>query len=87
MLAYAIARESQSVLLVGSIIGFMNTIPSIFEAFTEPLIGKILDFSWDQSLSNGARIFSTHDYRLGFAVLPIYLIIGLFLLILISNKK
>jgi sugar phosphate permease len=87
MLSFTIAREAQNTLLIASIMGFMNTIPSLFEAFTAPLIGKMLDMGWNHQLLHGARVFSVSDYRLGLSLLPAYLIIALLLLAFITESK
>lgn len=85
MLCFVVAVKIQTPLFAASLIAFINTIPSIFEAITEPLIGKILDLNWDGTLLNGARVFSVADYHLGLLILPLYLAIGFLLLILLGK--
>lgn len=80
MLCFVIAIETQTVVFAATLVAFINTIPSIFEAITEPLIGKILDLGWDGTLINGARIFSVENFHVGLLILPCYLILGLILL-------
>jgi len=80
MLCFVVAVEIQTVLFAASLIAFINTIPSIFEAVTEPLIGKILDMGWNGVLANGARVFSVENYRVGLLILPLYLVVALILL-------
>jgi MFS family permease len=77
LLSYAIARSTNSVALVGTVIGIINMGDPICGAFAEPLIGKILDLHWGGLYVNGARAFSIHAYHLGLSVLIGYLILAL----------
>ncbi|CAN5461020.1 MFS transporter [soil metagenome] len=87
LLCFTIAVEIQSTLLAGSLIAFINTLSSLFEALTGPVIGKVLDLSWDGKLLNGACIFSVKNYHVGLLVLPIYLVVALLLLVFIEEPK
>jgi hypothetical protein len=76
-LCFSMIREIHPIVFAATVLGFMNTFDSICEALSEPFIGKLLDLGWDGTLSNGARIFSVHDYHLALMVLPIYFAISL----------
>lgn len=84
-LCFSMIKEVHSLIFAATVLGFMNTFDSICEAVTEPFIGKLLDMGWNGRIENGARLFSLHDYHLGLATLPIYLIISLVLLCFIKE--
>jgi len=86
MMCFVVAIEIQTTLQTASLMAFINTIPSIFEAVTEPFIGKMLDLGWEGQLLSDARIFSVGDYQLGLLILPIYLIVALILLMFIRYE-
>ncbi|HVV69261.1 MAG TPA: MFS transporter [Gammaproteobacteria bacterium] len=87
LLCFAVAVEIQTTIFMATLIAFINTLPSVFEAITEPLIGKILDLGWDGKLVDGARVFSINNFHVGLAVIPIYLVIALMLLMLAKGRQ
>lgn len=84
-LCFSMIREIHPLIFAATVLGFMNTFDSIWEAFSEPFIGKLLDMGWNGAMDNGARIFSLHDYHLALSVLPIYFFIALLLLFFIKE--
>lgn len=84
-LCFSMVRETHSLLLAGTALGFMNTFDALCEALTEPFVGKLLDLSWSGGLALGARSFSVLDYRFGLSTLPIYLAIAFCLLFFIRE--
>ncbi len=46
-------------------------------AIFQPLIGKLLDFSWRGATYNGIRLYSLHNYQLALTLLPIVLFIAI----------
>jgi len=77
VLSYAIARNINSLAIVGTVIGFINMGDPLFGGIAEPLIGKILDFQWDGTEIDHVRIFTTHAYQLGLSVLVAYVALAL----------
>lgn len=84
-LCFAMIREINPLVFAGSVLGFMNTFDSLWEAITEPFVGKLLDLSWSGALQGSVRIFSVYEYRLGLSSLSIYLILALGLLFFIKE--
>lgn len=87
VLSYAIARNINSLAIVGTVIGFINMGDPLFGGIAEPLIGKILDSHWDGTEIDHVRIFSTHAYQLGLSVLVAYLICALACCFFIKENK
>ena len=77
LVSYSIAKSTNSITLVGTVIGVMNMGDPIFGALAEPLIGKILDLYWDGKLIQGGRVFSLEAYHLGLSVLVGYMVLAL----------
>lgn len=84
-LCFSMIREIHSLIFAATVLGFMNMFDSIWEAFSEPFIGKLLDLGWDGKFDNGARIFSLHNYHLALAALPIYFFSALVILFFIKE--
>lgn len=83
--SFAMIRELFPLVLVATVLGIMNTFNAVFEALFEPLVGVVLDWSWDGSVANGMHQFSLHAYHLGLSLLPASLAIALVLLLLIDE--
>ncbi|HEV2614511.1 MAG TPA: MFS transporter [Gammaproteobacteria bacterium] len=76
LLAFVLAKNLNSVLMVGTVIAMVNTGGDIVGAVTQPLVGKFLDLHWSGILVNGARHYSLSDYHHAFIILPIYLVLA-----------
>lgn len=74
---FVIGKESNPIHLAGTAISLINASDAFLDAITEPMIGKLLD-----SFGNGgaSHDFSLFSYHVALAVLPLYQIIGAFLL-------
>lgn len=76
--SFALMREINSDAHSGTSIGFINMFNALFGALSEPLVGKLLDYGWNQLTSaEGVRIFSVADYQSALSVLPVAMIIAL----------
>jgi MFS family permease len=64
----------------GVSIGFSNMIVMGFGAVVHPLIGTLLDHSWNGLVMDGRPIYSELDYRHAMNIIPICLALSLFLL-------
>ncbi|KTD06677.1 major facilitator family transporter (Permease) [Legionella gratiana] len=85
MLVFAMGKEINSVALTATVIAMINTSDAIFDALTEPLIGKLLDMGWEGGIVNGVHQFSLSSYHLALSLLPIYLIVGSLLLLWVKE--
>jgi hypothetical protein len=81
ILAFSIVREINTPLLTGTAIGFINTLNNASGALAQPIIGKLLDNSWDgKILPDGNPIYSLEMYNTAFLMLPVCLVIAFVLL-------
>jgi MFS family permease len=74
MLAFALAKEINLLVMTATVVAMINTGSDILGALTEPLVGKFLDLHWSGKLVNGVRHFSVADYHQAFFILPLYLV-------------
>ncbi len=78
LICFSMVREVNKLILAGSAIGFMNMFDSLWEAVSEPFIGKLLDLGWAGEVAeNGSRLFSVHSYHIALSILPAYFILSL----------
>jgi len=87
LLAFVLARNLNTVLMVGTVVAMVNTGGDIIGAVTQPIAGKFLDLHWHGTLVNGARHYSLSDYHHAFMILPIYLIFAWVSLLFVEDSK
>ncbi len=80
LLCFTMVREISLITMTATAIGFMNTFDALCGAFSEPMVGKLLDLNWHGTMSHGARIFSVGDYKVALSALLLYLFISIVLL-------
>ncbi len=87
LLGFAIVKEYNPIFLAGTVIAFANTGDPVVGAWTDPIIGWILDSHWDHQLFNGAPIYSPHAYHLSMTVLLGNLILACILVCIITPLR
>ncbi|MES2997977.1 MAG: MFS transporter [Pseudomonadota bacterium] len=87
MLGFALGRELNKLTVAATIIALINTGDVIFSAFTEPLIGKLLDGSWGGKIVSSIHYFSVSDYRRALTLLPCYILLSIILLFFIRESN
>lgn len=83
--SFAMIRELFPLVLVATVLGIMNAFQSAFEALFEPLVGAILDWTWDGTVVDGMHHFSVQGYHVSLLILPLSLLLSLLLLPLIKE--
>jgi MFS family permease len=86
MLGFAVAQELNALAVTATAVAFINTGEVIFSAFSEPLVGRLLDHGWDGGMLNGARQFSLSDYHGALAILIVYLGLACVFMFLVKTK-
>lgn len=76
-IVFVIGKESNPLFLAGTVISLINASDAFLDAITEPLIGLILDLFGKTAQMHG---FSLSSYHLALGILPLYQIIGAWLL-------
>jgi len=83
--SFAMIRELFPIVLVATVLGVMNTFNAVFEALFEPLVGVILDKTWDGTVVDGMHRFSLYGYHWSLLLLPGALLIALMCLFFIKE--
>jgi MFS family permease len=86
MLGFALGRELNKLSVAATIIALINTGDVIVSAFTEPLIGKLLDEGWNGKIVANIHYFSVTEYRYALTLLPCYILLSIILLIFIRES-
>lgn len=74
---FAVARESTSSVISGTVIAFTNLMIMISGVVFQPLIGWLLDMNWaGETLENGVRLYSSSSFMLALSVLPIGMVVA-----------
>jgi len=87
LLSYSVARNINSLAIIGTVIGVINMGDPLCGSFAEPMIGKILDLNWSGELINNTRVFSIHAYHLGLSVLLGYALLAVICCLFIKDKE
>jgi MFS family permease len=56
--------------LLGITTAFLNCINMLGGAFFHGSIGLLLDFTWDQGIENGIRVYSAESFKLALLIIP-----------------
>lgn len=77
-MVFVIGKESNPLFLAGTAISLINAGDAFLDALTEPAIGAILDAVG--TVGTSSHDFSLSGYHIALAILPLYQIIGAFLM-------
>ena len=86
MLVFTIGKELNPAFLIATVVAMINTSEPILNGITEPIIGKVLDLTWDGTIQNGSHSFTLQSYHLALSILPAYLLIASLLLLFVKRK-
>ncbi len=76
-ITFALIADNNAKGCVGTAFGFNNMAVVSGAFLLQPMIGYLLDWSWDGTMTNGIPVYQLHDYKLAFAVIPLASLIGL----------
>ena len=77
VLTFATAKESAHPDLSGMAVSVVNTGCFFGTTLMQPLFGYLADRSWNGTMENGIRIYSTTDYQHGFTAMLVFALISL----------
>lgn len=75
-LSWACSKEVNPPLLSGMSTSVANMGGFLAAAIFQPLVGFVIDQSWDGQLLNGVRVYSTSDFQAGFTLLVLIAWLG-----------
>jgi sugar phosphate permease len=71
VIVFAIGREISPNRFAGTSIALINAIIMLGGAIFQPIIGMLLDASWQGKMMHGIRFYSAHNYKIALTILPI----------------
>jgi MFS family permease len=86
-LTFALAREVTRHAYHGAVTGLVNGMTVASGAVLQPVIGALLDHSWDGTIAEGVRVYAAADYRFAFASLLVWAIMGLALTLGVAETR
>ncbi|MDR1982612.1 MAG: MFS transporter [Holosporaceae bacterium] len=87
MLSYPLAMMIFPYSVGATVSGFINMASMVSGIILMPLIGYIINLSWDGTIENGIRVYSVNDYRLGLISVFVFLVIGIFLSLIVEDRS
>lgn len=78
--AFTIIREISPHETSATALGFMNMMNMIGGTALQPLIGILLDFTWNGSTLNGVRAYEMANFHIALSVLPCFMLAALLIL-------
>ena len=70
-LSFALIKDNNSPYTNSAANGFNNMVVVAGGFVFQPLIGRILDITWQGAMQNGVPVYSLHGYQIAFLILPI----------------
>lgn len=86
-ISFALIRDNNPYFTAGTANGFNNMVVVAGGILFQPLIGKILDFSWHGLMCNGVRSYDIHSYQIAFLSLIICYLIALIISIFFIKES
>lgn len=78
VICFAIGRENCPTSLAGTVVAVTNFLV-VSLAFFQIFVGKILDYTWDGTVVDQAKVYSADNYHTAMIILPIALILAFLL--------
>lgn len=86
ILYFAVAKESNSIEHTATTVGFINALVMICPIIFQPLLGGLIDYSWNGLFdANGAPAYTLQDYEFALGAVLIGLLIGRILVCFIDE--
>ncbi len=76
IISYPLVSESNPHQITGSAMGLASTL-IMAGLYSQPFFGWLLELHWDQTMVDGARIYSASNFSLALSIMPIAFVFGL----------
>ncbi|MDR1375588.1 MAG: MFS transporter [Holosporaceae bacterium] len=87
MLTYPLAMRIFPESVSGTASSFINAMSMVSGIILMPLVGYMMNLSWDGTMENGVKFYSLGDYQRGVTAVLIFLVIGVALSLLIEDRS
>lgn len=71
VLVFAIARETASMKMTGTVIALTNFFVMIGGNVFQPVVGKLLDMQWIGDMVDGVRVYSPEAFQCALTIMPV----------------
>jgi sugar phosphate permease len=85
MLGFALGTAMFKETMAATISGFINMVCMLSGVILMPLIGYLIDLSWNGVIQNGVKFYRIEDFRFGFRSVLIALFLGFLLSLMMKN--
>jgi MFS family permease len=87
VLAYPLAVSLFPNSISAAVTGFVNMASMVSGVILMPLIGYIINMSWDGKMENGVKIYDLNDFRLGLIPVLVFLVLGVILSFMVKDRS
>ncbi|MDR1551637.1 MAG: MFS transporter [Holosporaceae bacterium] len=71
----------------GSVTGFINMLAMLSGVILMPLIGWIVNLSWDGTMENGMKVYGDWDFRVGLTSVLLFLLAGICISMMVKDRS
>jgi MFS family permease len=86
-LSFTLGMGTFSESISATVSGFINMATMMSGVILMPLIGYIINWSWNGAIIDGACVYSINDYRAGLTTVVVFLIIGILFSLMIEDRS
>ena len=83
---FVLIKEAVSESMAGTAMAATNMFVMLGGMVLQPWVGTVLDWTWDGAIKNGVPLYSSFDYQVALAVLPVALFFSLIFSFFIKEK-
>jgi MFS family permease len=87
MLAFPLGMMMYPQSISATVSGFINMASMFSGIILMPLIGVLIDWSWDGTMVTGIKSYNVNDYRVGLSAVVIFLLLGVLLAFGIKDRS
>ncbi len=75
-LCFTLSKENYTQKISGTAIAFANFVIMMGGFIFQPVVGKVLDWTWNGAIGNGIRVYAPGDYMIALSIIPAGLLIA-----------
>ncbi|HLD16363.1 MAG TPA: MFS transporter [Coxiellaceae bacterium] len=79
VVSFGTVLDNNSDKVMGTAVGFNNMAVIAGAIVLQPLVGFLLSFFWNHDMQGGIPVYSSHEFHIALAIVPIVSLAGLFL--------
>jgi MFS family permease len=84
---YALAMTAFPPSVGATVSGFINMMSMFSGVILMPLIGYIVNWSWDGTIENGVKVYNVNDFKLGLTSVLVLLAAGVLFSLMVQDRS